>query len=139
MGRITKSLKTAGLTVILVASYTFYGQTTNEHINTGGITTNTLSFSVGEIFVIEEKSPSEEVDEVYQHVKAIPNPTGDAIYLKFENEIVHNLVEVYDISGRLVSTQNISDSKVDFSAMANGTYLIKSPLNEFRPIKILKQ
>ena len=51
-----------------------------------------------------------------------PNPTSD--YLKIKSERKINNVQIFDMSGKLLISSKINDSKVDVSKLTNGLYLI---------------
>lgn len=110
----------------------------DEYVNNGGISSNSLSFSVGEIFVIEERILGEEEEESYNNTIAYPNPTHGFITIKVDKELTSNEVEIYDLSGRLVMILTLIDSKLKLHNLASGAYLIKSPIDEFQTIKIIK-
>lgn len=50
-----------------------------------------------------------------------PNPTTD--YLTFSQKV--NTVQVYDLSGKLVASPAVVDSKIDVKGLQNGTYVVK--------------
>jgi hypothetical protein len=53
-----------------------------------------------------------------------PNPTENFVYIKSTQHMVYNL-QVVDMSGRTVITQNVSDADlVDVSYLASGTYQV---------------
>lgn len=52
-----------------------------------------------------------------------PNPAGDVINIASDKEIIK--VEIFDISGRIVASQNGNEKKVDVAFLASGNYLLK--------------
>jgi hypothetical protein len=54
---------------------------------------------------------------------AYPNPVKD--FLRFKTELSILKVEVYDIAGRILSSNLISENKIDLSALKTGNYILK--------------
>ena len=54
-------------------------------------------------------------------VSIYPNPTAD--FLTFSQKV--NTAEVYDMTGKLVASPEITDSKIDVRTLQNGAYILK--------------
>ena len=52
-----------------------------------------------------------------------PNPVKDILNFKTEQNI--SKVEVYDIAGRILSSNSISENKIDLSELKTGNYILK--------------
>ena len=128
-------------------------------INSGAVSNNDLMFSVGEIFVI----PTTNIDDansgtmgiVYrnqllklvginevifsENAKAFPNPVSNVVTIEFEDEIRFHTIKVYDVSGRLITTENVQNNQVDLSNLESGTYILRTEKNVIKPIKIIKK
>ena len=75
-----------------------------------------LVYSVGE----------EELQNENQQLKIYPNPTTDIVYFDVKSVGKNDVVEVRDITGRLVLTrQNGYDSKIDVSQLRDGLYTLR--------------
>jgi len=59
-------------------------------------------------------------------VRLFPNPTHERIHLRFdtspESEV---LARVYDLQGRLLLTEKISDHQINLARLASGTYILR--------------
>ncbi|MBC7525563.1 MAG: T9SS type A sorting domain-containing protein [Flavobacterium sp.] len=56
-------------------------------------------------------------------IVAYPNPVKDFLSFKTENKIFK--IEVYDIAGRILSSNLISENKIDLSVLKTGNYILK--------------
>ena len=56
-------------------------------------------------------------------IVAYPNPVKDFLNFKTEHNILK--VEVYDIAGRILSSNSISENKIDLSELKTGNYILK--------------
>lgn len=73
-----------------------------------------------------------------EYVSVYPNPVSDVLYFKTLEEI--SKVEVYDISGRILSSNSILDNKLDVNRLQSGNYILKIyTQNKILTSKIIKQ
>ncbi len=73
-------------------------------------------------------------------IQFYPNPTSDVVNLIMENNFDYK-VEVYNLSGQLLPVR-IENKQLDFSALSQGTYLLKinnKQNNKATTLKIVKQ
>jgi hypothetical protein len=56
-------------------------------------------------------------------IVAYPNPVKDFLSFKTENKIFK--IEVYDIAGRILSSNSISENKINLSELKTGNYILK--------------
>jgi hypothetical protein len=52
-----------------------------------------------------------------------PNPVRDIIHFKSQENILK--VEVYDISGRILSSNTVHDNKLNLGSLGTGNYILK--------------
>jgi uncharacterized protein YfaS (alpha-2-macroglobulin family) len=72
--------------------------------------------------MVKFDAPVPVVDVQAEQLTVYPNPTSGIIY--FENQLSD--VEVYDIAGRCVYSQNIAEQSIDLSALNVGTYVLSA-------------
>ena len=77
----------------------------------------------GQLIYFENTTPSNTHDEESVQFKISPNPGFD--YLEIESEISINKIELYDMTGRLLLTENYKGQKVNIQFLNPGNYLIK--------------
>lgn len=72
------------------------------------------------------------------NISVYPNPVKDILNFKTEYNI--SKVEVYDIAGRILSSNSVSENKIDLSNLKTGNYILKLfAENEIMNIKIMKE
>jgi hypothetical protein len=72
------------------------------------------------------------------NISVFPNPVNDILNFKTEHNI--SKVEVYDIAGRILSSNSVSENKINLSNLKNGNYILKLYTeNEMMNIKIMKE
>lgn len=72
------------------------------------------------------------------NISAYPNPVKDLLNFKAEQNILK--VEVYDIAGRILSSNSISGNKIDLGELKTGNYILKIYTEkEITNIKIIKE
>ena len=62
-------------------------------------------------------------NELINDVVAYPNPVKDFLNFKTEHPILK--VEIYDNSGRILSSNSVSENKVDLSNLKTASYIVK--------------
>jgi outer membrane protein assembly factor BamB len=71
------------------------------------------------------------------NIKIYPNPTHDKIMIEIELKQINEIIEVYDLTGKLVLKEIISgNSEIDLSSFNSGVYIIKIKDTYTRVIKI---
>lgn len=53
-----------------------------------------------------------------------PNPASDVLNIKLVNNITLNTAQIFDLSGRLVSSPQINNETIDIKKLASGTYIL---------------
>ena len=67
-----------------------------------------------------------------------PNPVKDILYFNVTDIVLK--IEVYDIYGRILSSNSVSENKVDLSELKTGNYMIKLyTKNGITNTKIIKE
>ena len=76
-------------------------------------------------------------DKESQSVSLYPNPVETILYIKTENNLTVNFIEVYDVLGSLVIQEKNTVDKVDLSLLNGGMYFIKLDTENGNTIKII--
>jgi hypothetical protein len=73
------------------------------------------------------------------NIYLFPNPAQDKLMLLFKGDIDAGKIEIYDLTGAIVATHNLSKSssnkELDISLMAEGYYLIHFTLGNYYAVK----
>ena len=69
--------------------------------------------------VVETVSVTEELSN---KIKVYPNPTNEAFQLELEEK--SGYFEIYDLTGKLIRTQNINSDRISINGLPNGTFLL---------------
>ncbi|SHK79690.1 T9SS type A sorting domain-containing protein [Chryseobacterium polytrichastri] len=143
---------------LLLFAVPFFGfaQSIIGNINSGAVSADNFTHSVGEIYVIPtdpDQNNSGTMGMLYQTVlqvlgvseleketvKIYPNPTTDFVYVKLNSKTKIDDVEVYDVSGRLVLKTKLESDKLDLRTLNQGVYMISFKNPDIKPIKIIKK
>lgn len=54
-----------------------------------------------------------------------PNPAQDIVYIEFSPDVNCQSVEIYDLDGKLIKSQNFNCETIDISNLNSGVYLLK--------------
>jgi hypothetical protein len=132
-----------------------YGQSLSS-TNSGAVSSNTLIYSVGEVFVnptnqndassgligafsrIEFTSLNINEIEFNQNLNFYPNPTSGSVYLDIEKEIIENIY-IFDLNGKLINIQKNINNQIDLFNFQTGTYIIKTDNQNIKSFKIIKR
>jgi hypothetical protein len=71
-------------------------------------------------------------------LKVFPNPANELVHVTFNEEQKNALIELYDMSGRLLQSHTINNYSFDlnFASYADGVYYLK--VNQTNSYKIIK-
>ncbi|WP_326984082.1 T9SS type A sorting domain-containing protein [Chryseobacterium sp. MYb264] len=133
-----------------------FAQSAIGNINSGAVSGENFTHSVGEIYVIPtdpEQANSGTMGMLYQtvlqvlgvtelqkdNVKIYPNPTTDFVYVKLDSKTKIEEAEVYDTAGRLVFKAKLESGKLDLRTLQSGIYMLSFKNPEIKPIKIIKK
>ncbi|WP_294223047.1 T9SS type A sorting domain-containing protein [uncultured Chryseobacterium sp.] len=133
-----------------------FAQSAIGSINSGAVSTDGFSHSVGEIYVIPtdpDQASSGTMGLLYQsvlqvlgvselekdNVKIYPNPTADFIYVKLSSKSKIEGAEIYDLSGKLVFRTKMNSEQLDLRSLPQGVYMIVFKNSDLKPIKIIKK
>lgn len=133
-----------------------FAQSAIGSINSGAVSTDGFSHSVGEIYVIPtdpDQASSGTMGLLYQsvlqvlgvselekdNVKIYPNPTADFIYVKLSSKSKIEGAEIYDLSGKLVFRTKMDSEQLDLRSLPQGVYMIVFKNSDLKPIKIIKK
>ncbi len=81
-----------------------------------------ISFVRGLLKVNPSFSTVQEFQESNESIIVYPNPASSELNISAEN---YQKVEIYDIMGKLVFSQNAAISQIDVSSLSQGTYFLK--------------
>ena len=59
-----------------------------------------------------------------------PNPMKDQLLMQFSPDVQPKQIELYDLQGRLVSTQSKAFESIDMSQLPAGTYTLRVTLQD---------
>ncbi|WP_294199239.1 T9SS type A sorting domain-containing protein [Chryseobacterium endophyticum] len=133
-----------------------FAQSAIGSINSGAVSTDGFSHSVGEIYVIPtdpDQASSGTMGLLYQsvlqvlgvselekdNVKIYPNPTADFIYVKLSSKSKIEGAEIYDLSGKLVFRTKLDSEQLDLRSLPQGVYMIVFKNSDLKPVKIIKK
>ncbi|GAA5082886.1 hypothetical protein GCM10023210_00750 [Chryseobacterium ginsengisoli] len=133
-----------------------FAQSAIGSINSGAVSADNFTHSVGEIYVIPtdpDQANSGTMGMLYQsvlkvlgiselekdNVKIYPNPTADFIYVKLNSKSKIEGAEIYDLSGKLVFKTKLDTEQLDLRQLQQGVYMIVFKNSDIKPIKIIKK
>lgn len=56
-------------------------------------------------------------------IKMYPNPVKDIVHFQTEETVIK--VEIYDVAGRIISSNSVSENKIDLGKLKTGNYILK--------------
>lgn len=143
---------------LLLFGVPFFGfaQSVIGNINSGAVSADNFTHSVGEIYVIPtdpDQANSGTMGILYQsvlkvlgiseiekdNIKIYPNPTADFIYVKLNSKSKIEGAEIYDLSGKLVFKTKLESEQLDLRQLQQGVYMIVFKNSDIKPIKIIKK
>lgn len=145
------------ITLFLFAVPLFgFAQSLIGNINSGAVSADNFTHSVGEIYVIPtdpEQNNSGTMGMLYQTVlqvlgvseleketvKIYPNPTADFVYVKLNSKSKIDEVEIFDLAGRLVLKTKLQSDQLDLRSLNSGNYIISFKNPDLKPIKVIKK
>ncbi len=133
-----------------------YAQSVIGSINSGAVSSDNFTHSVGEIYVIPtdpDKANSGTMGMFYQsvlqvlgvtelekdNVQIYPNPTADFVHIKLNSKSKIENAQIYDLSGKLILQANLESEKLDLRSLPQGVYMIIFKNSDIKPIKIIKK
>lgn len=145
------------ITILLFGIPTFgFAQSVIGNVNSGAVSADTFSHSVGEIYVIPDdpnQNSSGTMGMLYQtnlqvlgvselekeNVKIYPNPTTDFIYVTLHSKSKIEEAEIFDTAGRLILKTKLDTEKLDLRSLPAGIYMISFRNSDLKPVKIIKK
>lgn len=79
-----------------------------------------------QVYYCGKASTNEYLKEI--SINLYPNPTTDKLFWSAESDIIKK-VTIYNINGKKILEQNISENSINISHLANGTYIVKLETN----------
>ncbi len=80
------------------------------------IVTNNYTTSIQNTLGLQE-------NDFINNISVYPNPAKNILYFKTEHNI--SKIEVYDIAGRILSSNSVRENKIDLSELKTGNYILK--------------
>ncbi|WP_298153921.1 T9SS type A sorting domain-containing protein [Flavobacterium sp.] len=62
-------------------------------------------------------------NDINNEITVYPNPVRDLLYFKTEYSVLK--VQIFDIIGRIISSNSVSGNKIDLSSLQSGNYVLK--------------
>lgn len=124
-------------------SVTMQNNTPDNTVVNGRLYTkyNNFIYSDTVSYVVKKPSAAGNI-ELYDGVSVSPNPGRGIFNIKFENMLQQAQCKVFDITGKMISTNNVSDNTlfiIDLSAYSNGIYFAEiSDGNLLSRVRLLK-
>ncbi|QGY46526.1 T9SS type A sorting domain-containing protein [Maribellus comscasis] len=114
------------------------GESVIETFTSGAILTQ--GFHQSKLLVTAIDEPSLLVSEL----KVYPNPASEFVMIHFNSEIKDKQYSLFDMTGKMLLLNSISetDSRIDVSSLASGTYLLRisaKKTNNIQSFKIVKK
>ena len=100
----------------LVVGDTFYNSANIYFDYNFPIVTNNYTTTIQNTLGLQE-------NDFINNITPYPNPVKDILNFKTEQNI--SKVEVYDIAGRILSSNSITENKIDLSELKTGNYILK--------------
>lgn len=82
------------------------------------IVTNTYTTSVQNVLATAETNKENNTISIY------PNPVKDVLNIRFKQEIIK--AEIYDVSGRIISSLSVTGNSIPVSELSKGNYILKA-------------
>lgn len=82
------------------------------------IFTNTYTTSVQNVLATAEANKENNIISIY------PNPVKDVLNIRFKQEIIK--AEIYDVSGRIISSLSVTGNSIPVSELSKGNYILKA-------------
>ncbi|MEG1022063.1 MAG: T9SS type A sorting domain-containing protein, partial [Myroides sp.] len=79
-----------------------------------------------EVYYCGKASTNEYIKEI--SINLYPNPTTDKLFWS-EKDIIIKKITIYDINGKKIVEQNVSENSINVSHLANGSYIVKLESN----------
>lgn len=79
-------------------------------------------------------------EQTVSSISTFPNPAKDHLNVTMPNDLIGSMIALYDAAGRMVLTTRIDQASmmIDISALANGTYVLRSGDHERSRIEVLR-
>lgn len=86
----------------------------------------------------------DEPEMLVSKLKVYPNPTSDYLMIHFTSEFQDKQYSLFDMNGKMIRINSISDSdtRIDVSTLASGTYLLRigtTKSDRIQSFKIVKK
>ncbi|WP_299362994.1 FG-GAP-like repeat-containing protein [Winogradskyella sp.] len=79
--------------------------------------------------IIEGSAPLSLEDETLTNLYVYPNPVNDVLIIKTSTDLTEKIATVFDITGKRVYNQELSNNEIDVSGLQGGVYFLKIESN----------
>ncbi|MBP2615542.1 reprolysin-like metallopeptidase [Chryseobacterium jejuense] len=142
---IVKTSSTANFTTLPAGNYTIYG------ISFTGVESNLMNKTIAELnqagicyqlsqnsIILKITSTLAANEVTKRQIGIVPNPVKDILSIESDEKITH--YEIYDVSGKLIESNVMANSKISFSRLKTGVYMLrllnnKALINQSKIIK----
>lgn len=123
---------------VISSSYVFSSPTGKVYIDPppfGDCEHQEFGFKLNEVF---SKKDGNTVQPLSSGISVYPNPASDKIYFRSNGKEIKNpVIELYDLTGRLIATQRNSN-ELDLPKVANGIYTVRISGEHFTEVVKVK-
>ena len=74
-------------------------------------------------------------EKLKKDISLYPNPTSDFLYISTQKSLINHIYEIFDMTGRLILKNKISEKQIDVSSLKKGNYILKLDSENYKFIK----
>ena len=74
-------------------------------------------------------------EKLKKDISLYPNPTSDFLYISTQRSLINHIYEIFDMTGRLILKNKISEKQIDVSSLKKGNYILKLDSENYKFIK----
>jgi Secretion system C-terminal sorting domain len=132
-----------------------FGQSVIQSVNSGSVIGTNSIVSVGEIIVTPQNNQqsssgilgvltqngqlSNSEYNLQENITIFPNPTTATLHFNTSLNLNNEVVNVYDINGKLNLTTKITNNSIDLQNLTLGMYIIHFENKQYSTFKIIKK
>ena len=132
-----------------------FGQSVIQSVNSGSVIGTNSIVSVGEIIVtpqnnqqstsgilgvlIQNGQLSTSEFNLQENITIFPNPTAATLHFNTSLNLNNEVVNIYDINGKLNLTTKITNNSIDLQNLTLGVYIINFENKQYSTFKIIKK
>lgn len=90
--------------------------------------------------IIEGQHPLSNSDFVFEDISISPVPVNDKLFINHSRSLSGSNITIYDVAGRLVSSEKLLNNAIDVSGLNTGVYFLKLNINnQSKDFKFIKK